>query len=56
MRPTSKPLVGSSENNSELLYSREPVMFNENQDVDDYRSTIEEWAVANQGCVDGLTL
>lgn len=51
-------VVGWFENfkmDSELLYSLENVMFNENQDVDDYRPIIEEWAAENQEYVDGLT-
>lgn len=40
---------------SDLLYSLENEMFNENQDVEDYRPIIEEWAAANQEYVDGLT-
>ncbi|HEY4535749.1 MAG TPA: glycine betaine ABC transporter substrate-binding protein [Enteractinococcus sp.] len=51
-------VVGWLENfkmDSELLYSLENAMFNENQDVDDYRPIIEEWAAENQEYVDGLT-
>lgn len=51
-------VVGWLENftmDSELLYSLENVMFNENQDVEDYRPIIEEWAAENQEYVDGLT-
>ena len=51
-------VVGWFENftmDSELLYSLENKMFNENQDVDDYRPIIEEWAAENQEYVDGLT-
>ena len=51
-------VVGWLENfamSSELLYSLENVMFNENQDVDDFRPIIEEWAADNQDYVDGLT-
>lgn len=51
-------VVGWFENftmDSELLYSLENMMFNENQDVDDYRPIIEEWAAENQEYVDGLT-
>ncbi|GAA4113936.1 hypothetical protein [Enteractinococcus coprophilus] len=40
---------------SELLYSWEFVLFNENQDVNDYRSIIAEWVAANQEYVKGLT-
>lgn len=51
-------VVGWLENfamSSDLLYSLENAMFNENQDVDDYRPIIEEWAAENQEYVDGLT-
>ncbi|GAA4480118.1 glycine betaine ABC transporter substrate-binding protein [Enteractinococcus fodinae] len=43
------------EMDSDTLYSLENVMFNENEDVDDYRPIIEEWAAENQEYVDGLT-
>ncbi|HEY4577707.1 MAG TPA: hypothetical protein VIG67_07635 [Yaniella sp.] len=39
----------------ELLYTLEHVIFNENQDVDDYRSIIEAWAAGSQENVDGLS-
>lgn len=51
-------LVGWFENfemDSDTLYSLENEMFNENEDVDDYRPIIEEWAADNQEYVDGLT-
>ena len=51
-------LVGWFENfemDSDTLYSQENEMFNENEDVDDYRPIIEEWAADNQEYVDGLT-
>jgi len=51
-------VVGWLENfemDSETLYSLENEMFNENQDVDDYRPIIEEWAAENQEYIDGLT-
>jgi glycine betaine/proline transport system substrate-binding protein len=51
-------VVGWLENfemDSDTLYSLENVMFNENQEVEDYRPIIEEWAAENQEYVDGLT-
>jgi len=51
-------VVGWFENfemDSDTLYSLENVMFNENEDVDDYRPIIEEWVADNQEYVDGLT-
>ncbi len=51
-------VVGWLENftmESELLYSLENLMFNENPDAEDYRPIIEEWVAENQEYVDGLT-
>lgn len=51
-------VVGWLENfemDSDLLYSLENDLFNENPDTDDYRPIVEDWVADNQEYVDGLT-
>src|SRR5690606_36984755 len=40
---------------SELLFSLENVMYNTDEEIDDYTSVVEQWIEDNQEYVDGLT-
>ncbi|MGO2112681.1 MAG: glycine betaine ABC transporter substrate-binding protein, partial [Pseudoclavibacter sp.] len=52
--PTLTGWLENFEMSSDLLYSLENVMFNEN-DSDDYGPIVEQWITDNQDYVDGLT-